>query len=65
VFHAPQADAQDLPFQTDSVDIVTCCYGYMFPEDKELALAETYRVLKPGGTLVVDDNANLVHRHNL
>ena len=32
--------------------VVTCCYGYMFPTEKETALAETLRVLKPGGTLV-------------
>eukprot|EP00600_Ochromonadales_sp_CCMP1393_P002558 CAMPEP_0174981726 /NCGR_PEP_ID=MMETSP0004_2-20121128/16059_1 /TAXON_ID=420556 /ORGANISM="Ochromonas sp., Strain CCMP1393" /LENGTH=272 /DNA_ID=CAMNT_0016233521 /DNA_START=76 /DNA_END=894 /DNA_ORIENTATION=- len=48
-----QADAQDLKeFSDNSVDVVTCCYGYMFPPDKEKALAETYRVLKPGGLLV-------------
>ena len=35
-----------------SYDVVTCCYGYMFPTEKETALAETLRVLKPGGTLV-------------
>ncbi|CAE8604251.1 unnamed protein product [Polarella glacialis] len=33
-------------------DVVTCCYGYMFPEDKLKSLRETWRVLKPGGTLV-------------
>jgi len=47
------ADLQDLSdFEDSSVDTVTCCYGYMFPEDKLKALKETHRVLKPGGTLV-------------
>jgi len=47
------ADAQDLSqFESNSFDVITCCYGYMFPEDKALALKETLRVLRPGGTLV-------------
>lgn len=47
------ADASELrDFGDGSVDVVTCCYGYMFPEDKQKAVEETFRVLKPGGTLV-------------
>jgi ubiquinone/menaquinone biosynthesis C-methylase UbiE len=47
------ADMENLSaYKDNSVDAVTCCYGYMFPGDKEKALAETYRVLKPGGLLV-------------
>ena len=47
------ADAQALDaFGDGSFDAVTCCYGYMFPTDKPAALAETLRVLKPGGVLV-------------
>ena len=47
------ADGQDLSAWADgSVDVVTCCYGYMFPSDKVKALSEAYRVLKPGGTLL-------------
>lgn len=47
------ADVQDLSiFDTDSIDVVTCCYGFMFPEDKVKALRETYRILKPGGVLL-------------
>lgn len=47
------ADAVDLSaFDSNSIDVVTCCYGYMFPEDKVKALSETYRILKPGGKLV-------------
>ena len=46
-------DAQDLSiFKTESVDAITCCYGFMFPEDKVKCLSEVHRVLKPGGILV-------------
>ena len=47
------ADMTDLSaFQSDSIDIVTCCYGVMFPADKRKALSEMHRVLKPGGHVV-------------
>ena len=50
---AQVADAQDLSaFADNSVDVVTCCYGFMFPADKVKALSEARRVLKPGGTLI-------------
>ncbi len=42
-------DAQQLPFDDNSIDIVVCCFGYMFVPDKAKAYAEVYRVLKRGG----------------
>ena len=42
-------DAQQLPFSDNSIDLVICCFGYMFVPDKTKAFAEVYRVLKPGG----------------
>jgi SAM-dependent methyltransferase len=42
-------DAQQLPFSDNSIDLVICCFGYMFVPDKSKAFAEAYRVLKPGG----------------
>ena len=42
-------DAQQLPFSDNSIDLVICCFGYMFVPDKPAAFAEVYRVLRPGG----------------
>jgi ubiquinone/menaquinone biosynthesis C-methylase UbiE len=47
-----QADATDLPFADQSFDAVVCQFGLMFFPDKEKAVSETYRVLKPGGTFL-------------
>jgi len=41
-------DAQKLPFEDNSIDLVICCFGYMFVPDKPKAFAEAYRILKPG-----------------
>lgn len=46
-------DAQDLPFDDNSIDLVVCCFGYMLVPDKSKAYAEAYRVLKPGGMLLL------------
>lgn len=43
------ADAQQLPFTDNSMDLVVCCFGYMFVPDRPKAFAEAYRVLQPGG----------------
>jgi ubiquinone/menaquinone biosynthesis C-methylase UbiE len=47
-----QADATELPFADRTFDAVVCQFGLMFVPDKEKALSETYRVLKPGGTFL-------------
>lgn len=44
-------DAQQLPFDDNSIDLVVCCFGYMFVQDKSKAFGEAYRILRPGGTL--------------
>ena len=41
-------DAQQLPFSDNSIDLVVCCFGYMFVPDRPKAFAEAHRVLKPG-----------------
>lgn len=44
-----QADAQDLPFEDDSFDLVLCQFGVMFFPDRPAAYAEVRRVLAPQG----------------
>jgi len=43
------ADAQDLPFDDQSFDLVVCQFGVMFFPDKLDANREAFRVLRPGG----------------
>ena len=54
-------DAQQLPFNDNSIDLVVCCFGYMFVPDKPKAFAEAYRVLKPGGVLLIATWDKLEH----
>lgn len=50
------ADAEDLPFEPDTFDLVTCrIAAHHFP-DCEKFVSEAARVLKPGGLLVVQDH---------
>ncbi len=48
-----QADAERLPFATDSFHCVTIGFGLRNVTDKQAALASMHRVLKPGGQLLV------------
>jgi demethylmenaquinone methyltransferase/2-methoxy-6-polyprenyl-1,4-benzoquinol methylase len=48
-----QADAQCLPFPDRRFDCVTIGFGLRNVTDKATALASMYRVLKPGGQLLV------------
>src|SRR5471032_718149 len=47
------ADAERLPFEDDSFDCVTIGFGLRNVTDKAAALKSMYRVLKPGGQLLV------------
>lgn len=42
-------DIEALDYPDESFDAVTCRWGYMFAPDPAKAMAETRRVLKPGG----------------
>jgi len=48
-----QADIEKLPFGDDEFDAVTISFGLRNVNDPKAALAEMYRVLKPGGRLVI------------
>jgi ubiquinone/menaquinone biosynthesis C-methylase UbiE len=45
-------NAQGLPFDDNSIDLVVCSFGYMLVPDKSKAYAEAYRILRPGGMLL-------------
>lgn len=45
--------AEALPFPDGSFDAVTCQFGLMFLDDRVASLREMWRVLAPGGRLVV------------
>jgi SAM-dependent methyltransferase len=47
-------DMSDLSaYQSDTFDVITCCYGYGLADDVSYALSEAHRVLAPGGILVI------------
>jgi demethylmenaquinone methyltransferase/2-methoxy-6-polyprenyl-1,4-benzoquinol methylase len=48
-----EADAEKLPFGDDEFDAVSISFGLRNVEHPKAALGEMYRVLKPGGRLVV------------
>jgi len=48
-----QANAEKLPFQDASFDLVTMAFGLRNVTDKQQALNSIYRVLRPGGRLLV------------
>ena len=48
-----QCDAEALPFDNNSFDLVCVAFGLRNMTHKELALAQMNRVLKPGGKLLV------------
>jgi len=50
-FHAA---AEDLPFEDNSFDLVSCCDVLEHVDDLPLVIKEIGRVLKPGGTFVFD-----------
>lgn len=48
-----QGDAGGLPFNDDVFDVVASNFGLMFFPNRQAAIGEMLRVLKPGGRLVV------------
>ena len=48
-----QANAESLPFPDNSFDCITIAFGLRNVTDKDAALRSMYRVLKPGGRLLV------------
>jgi len=46
-----EADAEELPFEDASFDVVVSTFGVMFTPDQEAAATELLRVCKPGGKI--------------
>lgn len=48
-FH--EGDVENLPFASETFDVVLSQYGHMFAPRPDVAVAEMLRVLRPGGTI--------------
>lgn len=48
-----QANAEELPFPNNHFDCITIAFGLRNVTDKDAALRSMYRVLKPGGRLLI------------
>jgi demethylmenaquinone methyltransferase/2-methoxy-6-polyprenyl-1,4-benzoquinol methylase len=48
-----EADALALPLQSDSIDLITCAFGFRNLANYEKGLEELLRVLKPGGRAAI------------
>lgn len=59
--HTMQCDAQYLPFPDDSIDCITIAFGLRNLTDKDRALREMERILKPGGRLLVLEFSKPTH----
>ncbi|HEY7933361.1 MAG TPA: class I SAM-dependent methyltransferase [Solirubrobacteraceae bacterium] len=47
-----EGDAEELPFQENSFDRVTSCFGVMFAPRQQVAASELVRVARPGASIV-------------
>jgi demethylmenaquinone methyltransferase/2-methoxy-6-polyprenyl-1,4-benzoquinol methylase len=58
-----EAIAEDIPLPDNTFDMVFCLFSFRDFKDKKQGLTEIYRVLKPGGQLVICDagKANWLH----
>jgi demethylmenaquinone methyltransferase/2-methoxy-6-polyprenyl-1,4-benzoquinol methylase len=48
-----EADALDLPLKNDSLDLITCAFGFRNLANYDEGLEEFLRVLKPGGAAAI------------
>jgi len=53
VVSTQQMNAEELPFEEDSFDLITMAFGLRNVTDQQKALNDMHRVLKPGGKLMV------------
>ena len=60
--HYCQANAENLPFPENHFDIITIAFGLRNVTDKDAALRSMFRVLKPGGKLLILEFSKPQHR---
>lgn len=53
--HVLQGDAEDLPFEDGSFDVLTCCNSFHHYPHQLTAIREFKRVLRDGGVLILID----------
>ncbi len=61
--HVAVADGHRLPFGDDTFDTVVSTLAICDVDDREATLAETYRVVRPGGSLLLLDHLEPRWRH--
>lgn len=68
-FKLIQSECENLKFADNSYDVIACIGVFGYIDDVDSAINEIYRVLKPGGTLVMsirnEDNLNIFDLHNI
>lgn len=57
-----EGEAHELPFADSSFDTVVCTMGLCSVPDERPVIAEMYRVLRPGGRLVLLDHVGSHHK---
>ncbi|MEV5483785.1 MULTISPECIES: class I SAM-dependent methyltransferase [Streptomyces] len=57
-----EGEAHELPFSDDSFDTVVCTLGLCSVPDERPVIAEMYRVLRPGGQLLLLDHVGSHHK---
>ncbi len=60
-----KAEAKDLPFKDNSIDILSISYGLRNVVDRKEGLEEFFRVLKPNGLLVILEFTKLKHQNTI
>jgi ubiquinone/menaquinone biosynthesis C-methylase UbiE len=53
--HLVQGDSERLPFASDTFDAITCTHCFHHFPHQDRVVAEMYRVLRPGGRLLIID----------
>ena len=56
------ADAMELPFEENKFDVVTISFGLRNTQDRLKAMAEAFRVTKPGGRFVIVEFSTPVNK---